>query len=59
MLDFGLIKLSLKKVIAVAFKANLASNKIIKNLDFLAQGPIMSSGFTVKKYILIRNNVDG
>ena len=58
-LDFGLIKLSLKKVIAVAFKANLASIKIIENLDFIAQGPIMFSGFTVEKYILTRNNVDG
>ena len=59
MLDFGLIKHFLKNVIAVAFRANLASIKIIKHLDFIVEGPIMFSGFTVEKYILTRNNVDG
>ena len=58
-LDFGLIKLSLKKIIAVAFKANLPSIKIIEKLGFIVQGPIMFSGFTVEKYKLTRNNVDG
>jgi RimJ/RimL family protein N-acetyltransferase len=59
LLDFGLIKHFLKNVIAVAFKANLASIKIIENLDLIAQSPIMFSGFTVEKYILTRNNEDG
>ena len=57
--DFGLINLSLKKVIAVAFKVNLVSIKIIEKLDFIAQGPIEFSGFPVEKYMLSRNNVDG
>ena len=58
-LDFGLIKLSLKKVIAVAFKANLPSIKIIEKLDFIAEVPIAFRGFTVEKYILTSNHVDG
>ena len=58
-LDFGLIKLSLKKVIALVFKENLSSIKIIEKLDFVAQGPIAFRGFTVEKYMLSRNNVDG
>ena len=49
-LDFGLNRLKLGPIVALAFKANTASIHIIEKLKFKSLGPVVIEGKTVEKY---------
>ena len=49
-LDYGLNMLKLDCIVALAFKANSASIRIIENLNFEPLGPVVIEGETVEKY---------
>jgi len=49
-LDYGLNILKLDCIVALAFKANSASIRIIENLNFESLGPVVIEGETVEKY---------
>ena len=49
-LDFGLNRLKLGPIVALAFKTNTASIHIIEKLKFKSLGPVVIEGETVEKY---------
>ena len=49
-LDYGLNILKLDCIVALAFKANSASIRIIENLNFEPLGPVVIESETVEKY---------
>lgn len=49
-LNFGLNRLKLGPIVALAFKTNTASIHIIEKLKFKSLGPVVIEGETVEKY---------